>query len=387
MSLNIKPTLKPTCPHFGSGPTAKHPFWQIDQLRSALISRSHRSIEGKEKLGLLIEKTRTVLQIPNDYKIAIMPGSATGAIECALWSCLGLYSVDVLSFDVFGGLWVTDILDQLKLNDVNILQTDYGQIPSLIHDPGRDLVFTWNGTTSGTCVPNGDWIHDDRKGLTICDATSAAFCVDLPWPKLDITAYAWQKGLGGEAAHGMLILSPRALERLQTYRPPWPLPRIFRLTMQGQLIEGIFRGETINTPSMLCVEDYLQALEWAIQIGGLKELINRCQTNFTILEKWVKKTNWVDFMAQETSITSPISVCLVLPILTDHPIPLQREFLKSFGNLLKQEQAAYEVVNHMYAPPSLRIWCGPTVESQNIELLLPWLEWAYEETLFNFNFV
>jgi len=387
MPLKSKPKLKPTCPHFGSGPTAKPPLWQLDHLQSALIGRSHRSLEGKAKLALLIEKTRTVLKIPDDYKIGILPGSATGAIECALWSCLGLYGVDVISFDVFGKLWVTDVIDQLKLDDVTVSQTDYGHMPSLNHNPNRDLVFTWNGTTSGTCVPHADWIHDDRKGLTICDVTSAVFCVDLPWSKLDITAYSWQKGLGGEAAHGMLILSPRAVERLQTYQPSWPLPRLFRLTNQGLLIEGIFRGETINTPSMLCAEDCLQALDWAEKIGGLKGLVNRCQTNFGILKEWVQRTSWVDFMAQEASITSPSSVCLALPLLADHPAPLQREFLKSFAGLLRKEQAAYEVVNHMHAPPSLRIWCGPTVESENIELLLPWLEWAYQETLFSFNFV
>ncbi|RZI45401.1 phosphoserine transaminase [Candidatus Finniella inopinata] len=380
-----KPQQKPICPNFGSGPTAKPPSWQLDHLQSALVGRSHRSLEGKAKLAQLIEKTRSILKVPEGYRIGIMPGSATGAIECALWSCLGLYGVDVMAFDVFGKLWVTDVIEQLKLTDVNVMQADYGQLPPLVHNPDRDLVFTWNGTTSGTCVPNADWIHDDRKGLTICDATSAAFCFDLPWSKLDITAYAWQKGLGSEAAHGMLILSPQAVDRLQTYRPPWPLPRLFRLTNQGNLTEGIFRGETINTPSMLCAEDCLLSLDWAQQIGGMEGLVNRCQANFGVLKEWVNKTSWVDFMAHDPSITSPISVCLTLPLLKDHPIVAQREFLKSFGALLRNEQAAFEIVNHIHAPPSLRIWCGPTVESENIELLLPWLEWSYQETLIEFG--
>jgi phosphoserine aminotransferase len=375
-----KPNQRPTCPHFGSGPTAKPSAWNIESLKTALVGRSHRSLEGKAKLSTLIEKMKTLLEIPKDYKLGIISGSATGAMESALWSLLGPRGVDVFSFDIFGKLWAIDIIEQLKLKDVRVFEADFGHLPKLDdHQPDRDVVFTWNGTTSGTYLPNADWVSDKRTALTICDATSAAFCVDLPWEKLDVTAFSWQKGLGSEAGHGVIILSPKAVERLQTYTPPWPLPRLFRLTYQGHLIEGIFRGETINTPSMLCVEDCLQALEWGEYIGGLTSLVKRCQNNFQTINRWVKQTDWVEFMARDLSIASPVSVCLILSGLKQQPLPNQRDFLKSFAGRLSQEQVAFDIVNHMYAPPSLRIWCGPTVEAKNIELLLPWIEWAYQE--------
>ncbi len=384
--MSVKPLLKPHCASFGSGPTAKPPYWQIEHLQNALVGRSHRSLEGKAKLYQLIEQSRTVLEIPANYEIAIMPGSATGAIECALWSFLGPRGVDVVSFDVFGKLWVMDIIEQLKLGDVQSLTAEFGYLPNLhAHLPDRDVVFTWNGTTSGTCLPDADWISDNRSGLTICDATSAAFCLELPWSKLDVTAYSWQKGLGGEGAHGVLVLSPRAVERLENYQPHWPIPRLFRLTKNSRLNKSIFQGETINTPSMLCVEDCLNTLGWAHAIGGLKTLIQRCQNNYQCLKEWVEKTDWVNFMAFEPAIRSPISVCLTLPFLQDYTLLEQREFLLMMAALLREEQAAYDIINHMYAPPSLRIWCGPTVETKDIELVLPWLEWAYQQTKANFK--
>lgn len=373
-----KPSKKPTCPHFGSGPTAKPISWNIESLKTALVGRSHRSLEGKTALSTLIEKMTTLLEIPKNYKLGIIPGSATGAVESALWSLLGPKGVNVFSFDVFGKIWVTDVIEQLKLEDVNIFEAEFGHIPNFHnHQPDRDVVFTWNGTTSGVCLPNANWINDQRSGLTICDATSAAFCIDIPWNKLDVTAFSWQKGLGGEAAHGVLVLSPKAVNRLITYTPPWPIPRLFRLTDKGQLIKEIFRGETINTPSMLCVEDCLKALEWCQSIGGLKGLIKRCQSNFQIVKQWVDKTDWVELMATELSIASPTSVCLTISSLKLNHITEQITFVQTFADLLREEQAAYDIINHRYAPPSLRIWCGPTVEAENIELLLSWLEWAY----------
>lgn len=383
-----KPILKPICPNFGSGPTAKFPTWTLENLESALVGRSHRSVEGQEKLSLLITRTRKVLHIPDSYKIAIMPGSATGAMESALWSFLGPLKVDVIAFDIFGELWAKDLVEQLKMTNVQTYCAEYGQIPNLEQCcSNHDIVFTWNGTTSGTWIPHADWISDHRKGLTLCDATSAAFCVDLPWEKLDVTAFSWQKGLGGEAAHGMLVLSPQAIQRLEVYRPFWPVPRLFRFTLEEKLRKGIFKGETINTPSMLCVEDCLKALQWAESIGGLKGLIQRCKSNFQVLEKWIKQTPWIDFMAHDSSVTSPISVCLVFPHLRDRSSLDQRDFLVKFSDLLKQNQVAYDVVNHQFAPPSLRIWCGPTVETTDIKLLIPWLEWTFEKAIKNWDHI
>ncbi len=377
--MNI-PSIKPHCPNFGSGPTAKHPGWCLDELSQSLVGRSHRSIQGKEKLRKIIELTRSVHQIPDDYRIAIMPGSATGAIESALWSFLGSKNVDVMTFDVFSKLWLIDIIEQLKLDGVQTLSADFGSLPELSnYNPANDLVFTWNGTTSGVSIPNADWIPDNRVGLTICDATSAAFCVDLPWKKLDVTAFSWQKGLGGEAAHGMLILSPRAVERLETYKPSWPLPRIFRLTKDDKVIENIFKGNTINTPSMLCVEDCLMALEWAEMIGGLPALIKRCQENSETIYSWVERTPWLSLMAESRAIASPSSVCIYVTTIQDKEETTQRDFLQSMATLLRQHQAAFDVVNHLYAPPSLRVWSGPTVEVTDLQILTSWLEWAYNQ--------
>lgn len=376
--MYLKPELKPNCPNFGSGPTKKYPGWHIESLSNALVGRSHRSIQGKERLRQVIDLTRSVLGVPDDYKIGILPGSATCAIECTLWSLLGPRTVDIISFDVFGKLWLLDILEELKLENVRSLTADFGDLPDLdAYTPDHDVVFTWNGTTSGTCIPNGDWIPQNRMGLTICDATSAAFCVDLPWEKLDVVAYSWQKGLGGEAAHGMLILSPRAVERLESYKPKWPVPRLFRLTKNGKLIENIFKGDTINTPSMLCVEDCLQALQWAESIGGLPSLVRRCQENFDLVKEWIERTPWVEFMAHSLPIASRASVCLVVPSLRTKPEKDQRDFLQSMATLLRQQEVALDFVNHLYSPPSLRIWCGPTIEKIDLEVLLPWLDWAY----------
>lgn len=376
--MHLRPTLKPNCPNFGSGPTAKHPGWHIEELSNALTGRSHRSIQGKEKLRQVIDLSRSILNIPQNYKIGILPGSATGAIECALWSLLGQRNVDVISFDVFSKLWLSDILEELKLENIKSISSDFGDLPDFKdYNPAHDLVFTWNGTTSGVCVPNGNWIPDDREGLTICDATSAAFCVDLPWEKLDVVAYSWQKGLGGEAAHGMLVLGPRAVNRLESYKPDWPIPRLFRLVGNGGLTESIFKGETINTPSLLCVEDCLQALKWAEIIGGLPALTNRCKENFDIVKKWVGQSPWVEFMARSPLITSPVSVCLVLPFLKNKEEKSKRDFLQSMATLLRQQEVAFDFVNHAYSPPSLRVWCGPTIEKDDLQAFLPWLDWAY----------
>ena len=378
----ILPSIKPNCPHFGSGPTAKHPGWNLNELSQSLVGRSHRSMQGKEKLRRLIDLTRIVHQIPDDYRIAIMAGSATGAIEAALWSVLGLKKVDVMTFDVFSNLWLVDIVEQLKLKDVTAISASSGSLPDVnIYNPTHDLVFSWNGTTSGVSFQNADWIPDNREGLTICDATSAAFCVDLPWEKLDVTAFSWQKGLGGEAAHGMLVLSPRAVQRLETYKPVWPIPRIFRLTKEDKIIENVFKGDTLNTPSMLCVEDCLMVLEWAEMIGGLPALTKKCRENAQVIYDWVEKTSWLSLMAESQSIASPSSICLVVNTLQDKSEKDQRDFLQAMATLLRQHQAAFDVVNHLYAPSSLRLWSGPTVEAKDLEILTSWLEWAYCQVL------
>ncbi len=379
------PSTKPNCPNFGSGPTAKHPGWNLDELSHSLVGRSHRSIQGKEKLRRLIDLTRSVHCIPDDYRIAIMAGSATGAIEAALWSLLGLKNVDVMTFDVFSNLWLIDIVEQLKLKDVTAINVGSGSLPNVNdYNPAHDLVFTWNGTTSGVAFPNADWIPDNREGLTICDATSAAFCVELPWDKLDVTAFSWQKGLGGEAAHGMLVLSPRAVQRLESYTPSWPIPRIFRLTKEDKIIENLFKGDTLNTPSMLCVEDCLMALEWAEIIGGLPALTKRCRENSEVIYNWVEKTPWLSLMAESRSIASPSSLCFVVNTLLGKQEKDHRDFLQSMATLLRQQQAAFDVVNHLYAPPSLRVWSGPTVETRDLQILTSWLEWAYNQVLGSF---
>jgi len=354
----------------------------VDALNDALTGRSHRSKPGKAKLKYAIDKTREVLGVPADYRIGIVPGSDTGAVEMALWSLLGARGVDMLAWESFGSGWVTDVAKQLKLEKVRLFDADYGNLPDLdAVDFDNDVVFTWNGTTSGVKVPNGDWIDADRKGLTICDATSAAFAMDLPFEKLDVVTYSWQKVLGGEAAHGVIILSPRAVERLESYTPSWPLPKIFRLTKGGKLIEGIFVGETINTPSMICVEDYIDALEWAAGLGGLKGLIAKSEANLKVLEDWVAKTDWVDFLAADKATRSNTSVCLkvVDPWFASLDAEAQAAVPKKLASILDAEGVAYDIGAYRDAPPGLRIWTGATVEAADLAALTPWLDWAYAE--------
>ncbi|NVJ98349.1 MAG: phosphoserine transaminase [Alphaproteobacteria bacterium] len=377
-----KPITAPARPEFSSGPCAKRPGWSVDALNDALLGRSHRSKPGKAKLKYAIDKTREVLGVPADYRIGIVPGSDTGAVEMALWSLLGARGVDMLAWESFGSGWVTDVAKQLKLEKVRVFEGEYGRLPDLdAVDFDNDVVFTWNGTTSGVKVPNGDWIDDDRKGLTICDATSAAFAMDLPFEKLDVVTYSWQKVLGGEAAHGVIILSPRAVERLESYTPAWPLPKIFRLTKGGKLIEGIFVGETINTPSMLCVEDYIDALEWADGLGGLKGLIAKSAANLKVLEDWAEKTDWVDFLAADKATRSNTSVCLkvVDPWFAGLDAEAQAAVPKKLAAILDAEGVAYDIGAYRDAPPGLRIWTGATVEAEDLQALTPWLDWAYAE--------
>ena len=376
------PGVRPAIPHFSSGPCAKRPGWSLQALTDAVLGRSHRSKIGKAKLKRAIDLTREVLQVPADYRIGIVPASDTGAMEMAMWSLLGARPVTMLAWESFGEGWVTDVAKQLKLKDVTTLKAGYGELPDLAKvDPATDVVFTWNGTTSGARVPNADWIAADRQGLTICDATSAAFAQVLDWPKLDVVTFSWQKVLGGEAAHGMLILSPRAVERLTSYTPPWPLPKIFRLTNGGKPIEGIFAGETINTPSMLCVEDYLDALQWAKSLGGLKALVARSDANAKVIADWAARTPWIDFLAKEPAIRSNTSVCLkvVDPTVLKLPAEAQAAFVKNIGSALEKEGVAYDIDAYRDAPPGLRIWCGATVERSDIEALTPWLDWAFGE--------
>lgn len=377
-----KPDVRPARPYFSSGPCAKRPGWSPDNLKDAALGRSHRAKIGKAKLGDAISLTRDVLSVPADYLIGIVPASDTGAVEMALWSMLGARPVDMLAWESFGSGWVSDVLKQLKLDNARVIEAGYGALPDLASvDPSHDIVFTWNGTTSGVRVPNGDWISDDRTGLTICDATSAAFAQDLPWAKLDVTTFSWQKALGGEAAHGMLILSPRAVERLETYTPPWPLPKIFRMTKGGKLIDGIFKGETINTPSMLCVEDYLDALNWAKGIGGLSALRGRADANLDVISSWVAQTDWVDFLAERAETRSNTSVCLKIvdPRVVSKSEDEQAAFAKSLASCLESEDVAYDIGGYRDAPPGLRIWAGATVDASDIEALLPWLDWAFHK--------
>jgi phosphoserine aminotransferase len=380
MNPQQKPGIRPANPNFSSGPCAKRPGWSVDALSDVLTGRSHRSGPGKAKLAEAIDRTRAILGVPEDYKIGIVPASDTGAVEMALWSLLGARGVDMLSWESFGAGWVSDVTKQLKLDDVRSLDAGYGQLPDLnAVDFSRDVVFTWNGTTSGVCVPNGDWIADDREGLTICDATSAVFAYDLPWDKLDVTTYSWQKVMGGEAAHGMLILSPRAVERLESYTPAWPMPKVFRLTKGGKLIDGIFRGETINTPSMIAVEDALDGLKWAEKVGGREALIVRSRTNLAAIEDWVETTPWVGFLAEDSTIRSRTSVCLM--VVDDWFKALDAEkqsaVAKALAKKLDGEGAAYDIGGYRDAPPGLRLWAGATVETADLENLFPWLDWAY----------
>ncbi len=378
MSDAAKPALRPARPFFSSGPCAKRPGWTPAVLNHALVGRSHRSAAGKAKLQEAIARTRRILGIPADYRIGIVPASDTGAMEMAMWSLLGPREVDVFTWENFGEAWVTDIEHQLKLK-VHVHRAPYGKLPDMTIAPEHDAVFAWNGTTSGVRVPNGDFIPEDRAGLTICDATSAAFAMDLPWDKLDATTFSWQKVLGGEAAHGMLVLSPRAVMRLENYTPSWPLPKIFRLTTQNKLMEGIFEGETINTPSLLAVEDYLDALTWAEQIGGLAALIARVNSNAAVLTAWVEKIGWADFLAEDTATRSTTSVCLKITDrwFTALAEPAQAGAVRKIGALLEQEGVAFDIVSHRAAPPGLRIWCGATVEKSDLEALTPWLDWAF----------
>jgi phosphoserine aminotransferase len=380
MTNAAKPATRPANPNFSSGPCAKRPNWSPEALSNALVGRSHRSKPGKQRLLRAIELTREILAIPDDYRIGIVPASDTGAVEMALWSMLGARGVEMLAWESFGEGWVTDVAKQLKLDDAKITKAGYGDLPDLSAvDFSRDVVFTWNGTTSGVRVPNGDWIPADREGLTICDATSAALAQKLDWAKLDVVTYSWQKVLGGEAAHGMLILSPRAVERLETYTPAWPLPKIFRMTKAGKLNEGIFKGETINTPSMLCVEDYLDALGWAKSVGGLDGLVARADANTGVIADWVAKTTWIDFLATEPTTRSNTSVCLSFtdPDIAARPVEEQAAFAKKVVALLDAEGVAFDIAYYRDAPPGLRIWCGATIEASDVQALTPWLDWAY----------
>jgi phosphoserine aminotransferase len=380
---DMKPGVRPAIPHFSSGPCAKRPGWSLQTLTDASLARSHRSKIGKAKLKRAIDLTREVLEIPADYRIGIVPASDTGAVEMALWSLLGARPVTMLTWESFGEGWVTDVEKQLKLKSTTVLKAPYGELPDLSKvDFATDVVFTWNGTTSGVRVPNGDWIAANREGLTICDATSAAFAQRLDWPKLDVATFSWQKALGGEAAHGMLVLSPRAVERLESYKPVWPLPKIFRLTKGGKLNEGIFAGETINTPSMLCVEDYLDALDWAKSIGGLAGTVARSDANAKAIADWVKVTPWVDHLAVNANERSNTSVCLkvVDAAVTRLKPDEQAAFAKSLAALLEKEGVAYDIAYYRDAPPGLRIWCGATVETSDVEALTAWLDWAFAQT-------
>lgn len=380
MTITAQPAVKPANPNFSSGPCAKRPGWTLEALSDAPLGRSHRAKVGKAKLKLAIDLTREVLEIPADYRIGIVPASDTGAVEMALWSLLGARPVDLLAWESFGEGWVTDVVKQLKLKDARVLKAPYGELPDLAQvNFDHDVVFTWNGTTSGVRVPNGDFIPADRQGLTICDATSAAFAQNLDWAKLDVVTYSWQKMLGGEAAHGMLILSPRAVERLESYVPAWPLPKIFRLTKGGKLIEGTFEGETINTPSMLCVEDYIDALNWAKAVGGLKGLQARSDANFKVLADYVAKTPWIDFLATVPETRSNTSVCLVVadPEVKALAPDAQAAFAKALAASLEKAGVAYDIGAYRDAPAGLRIWAGATVEASDLDALLPWLDWAF----------
>jgi len=376
------PGVRPANPHFSSGPCAKRPGWSLQTLTDAALGRSHRAKIGKAKLKRAIDLTREVLEVPPDYRIGIVPASDTGAVEMALWSLLGQRAVTMLAWESFGEGWVSDVVKELKLPNTTVLKAPYGELPDLSKvDFATDVIFTWNGTTSGVRVPNADWIPAGRQGLTICDATSAAFAQPLDFAKLDVATFSWQKALGGEAAHGMLILSPRAVARLESYRPPWPLPKIFRLTKGGKLNDGIFEGETINTPSLLCVEDYLDALAWAKSIGGLTALIARADANAKAVADWVARTAWVDFLAKDAATRSNTSVCLkvVDPVVAALSADAQAAFAKALVAAVEKEGAGYDLGHYRDAPPGLRIWCGATVEARDVELLTQWLDWAFDK--------
>ncbi len=378
----MKPTQRPQNPHFSSGPCAKRPGWTPAALSGALVGRSHRSKPARARIKDVIERSARILGIPQVYKLGIVPASDTGAVEMALWSLLGARGVDLLSWEAFGSGWVADVVKQLKIKDARVLEAEYGLLPDLAQvDCDRDVVFTWNGTTSGVRVPDGSWIPAGRKGLTICDATSAVFSMEIPWDKLDVVTWSWQKVLGGEAAHGMLVLGPRAVERLQTYVPPWPLPKIFRLTKGGKLLDEVFAGDTINTVSMLCVEDALDGLRWAESAGGLSALVSRSEANLAALRRWVEASDWCDFLAREPRTRSCTSVCLRFkdPWFAARTPADQEALAKKLAALLEEEKVAFDIGAYRDAPPGLRIWGGATVERGDLEALFPWLDWAYAE--------
>ena len=382
MTTTTKPARRPANPNFSSGPCAKRPGWSLQGLDRAFLGRSHRAKEGKARLKLAIDKTKALLGLPAGYVCGIVPASDTGAFEMAMWSMLGQRGVDALAWESFGEGWVTDVTKQLKLADLRVLKAEYGKLPDLAQvDFSRDVLFTWNGTTSGVRVPNGDWIPANRAGLTFADATSAVFAQQIPWDKVDVATFSWQKALGGEAAHGMLTLSPRAIERLETYTPPWPLPKLFRLVKGGKLIAAVFEGETINTPSMLCVEDWLDALAWAEGTGGLKGLQGRADANARVLYDWAERTPWLEPLPADPATRSNTSVCLKIvdPAVARLPIDAQRAFVKQIEAVLDKDGAARDIAGHRDAPPHLRIWCGCTVETSDLEALTPWLDWAFAE--------
>jgi phosphoserine aminotransferase len=376
----VKPQLRPASPDFSSGPCAKRPGWSLQALSGALLGRSHRAAGPKGRLQEVIDRSHSILGLPADWRLGIVPGSDTGAVEMAMWSMLGARGVDILAFESFSEAWATDVVKQLKLTDSRVRAAPYGALPDLAGiDPARDLVFAWNGTTSGVRLPHAAWIATERDGLVICDATSAAFAMELPYEKLDVVTWSWQKVLGGEAAHGMIALSPRAVARLESYKPAWPLPKVFRMTSGGKLSAGIFRGETINTPSMLCVEDALDGLRWAESVGGLPALIARSEANLAAVAAWVERTPWVDFLAADPATRSCTSICLkvIAPWFTALDADGQGKTAKRLAGLLDQEGVAYDVASYRDAPPGLRIWGGATVETSDIHALLPWVEWAY----------
>ncbi|GLS28166.1 phosphoserine transaminase [Marinibactrum halimedae] len=376
LSQPLRPEQKPNNPNFSSGPCSKRPGYDINLLDLSTQGRSHRAPIGKQALERCCTETAELLGLPDGYRVGVVPASDTGAVEMAMWSLLGERPIDMLAWESFGAGWVTDVKQQLKLENVRLLEAPYGELPNLKSvNFNHDVVFTWNGTTSGVRVPSGDWIPDDRSGLTICDATSAVFAMALPWEKLDVVTFSWQKVLGGEGAHGMLILSPRAVARLENYVPPWPLPKIFRMTKNGKLIEGIFKGATINTPSMLCVADYLDALSWVRQIGGVKETIRRTSANVKVIEDFVEKTPWLEFLARKPDEVSSTSVCLVLKTPDGCA---EKEVVSKMLSLLEQEQVAYDIGSYRDAPNGLRIWCGATIETADVEALIPWIQWAYD---------
>ncbi|MCE5253753.1 MAG: phosphoserine transaminase [Actinomycetia bacterium] len=378
----MKPELRPKNRCFSSGPCAKRPGWSPAALEDALVGRSHRSKSGRARIQEVIDRSRALLGVPADYHLGIVPASDTGAMEMAMWSLLGPRGVDALAWESFGQGWVTDITKQLKLPDVRVFSAEYGRIPDLGQvDWDRDVVFTWNGTTSGVRVPNARWIADDRRGLAICDATSAVFAMDVPIAKLDVVTYSWQKVLGGEAQHGVLILSPRAVERLESHQPAWPLPKIFRMTKGGRFQEAIFKADTINTPSMLVVEDALDGLKWAEAIGGLPELVRRSEANLAAVTEWVERTAWVDFLAEEPATRSCTSICLKIvdPWFTGLPAEERAQAAKRIASLLETEGVAYDIAPYREAPPGIRVWGGATVERSDLEALFPWLDWAYEQ--------